>query len=530
MVNTFWSLLPPILAIAMVLLTRRVLLSLGVGIVASAFFIASFNMSESLHFIWISFRDVFVEDAALNTGKVFLLLFILILGVLTAFVNMMGGTKAFGDWMIKRIRTRPGAQLMTMVLGILIFIDDYFNSLTVGQVAKPVTDKHRISRAKLSYIVDSTSAPVSVLVPISSWGAYIVGVLGTLLTTHEVTGYTAFGGFLKVIPMNYYAWAALGVIIVLALKQVDFGPMKKHEQRAVETGEVHNPDLKEKVDETTKLPVSNHGKMRDLITPIVVLFAATILFIIWTGYQGAGADKSLMNIFGEAVIEDSLIYGGLIALLVTFILFFRHMKQGELTISQFGKGIGEGIKSMLPAFFILIFAWSIAFLIEELQTGDYLGGLIQQANLNLMFLPLIVFIMAAFIAFSTGTSWGSFGILLPIAGQIAAATDIELLLPLVAAVLAGGVFGDHCSPISDTTILSSAGAGCHHIDHVMTQLPYALTAAGVAGAGFLMLGVTDNTWLGFAAMLVLLGFMFYFLKRNTSIKTEEREAAEGESS
>src|SRR5699024_11211891 len=241
-------------------------------------------------------------------------------------------------------------------------------------------------------------------------------------------------------------------------------------------------------------------------------------------------------IFGEAVIEDSLIYGGLIALLVTFILFFRHMKQGELTISQFGKGIVEGIKSMSPAFFILIFAWSIAFLIEELQTGDYLGGLIQQANLNLMFLPLIVFIMAAFIAFSTGTSWGSFGILfpiagqitsataidmllilffmavfiaffavtswgsfgilLPIAGQIAAATDIELLLPLVAAVLAGGVFGDHCSPISDTTILSSAGAGCHHIDHVMPQLPYALTAAGVAGAGFLMLGVTDNTWLG----------------------------------
>src|SRR5699024_3204730 len=201
----------------------------------------------------------------------------------------------------------------------------------------------------------------------------------------------------------------------------------------------------------------NHGKMRDLITPIVVLFAATILFIISTGYQGAGADKSLMNIFGEAVIEDSLIYGGLIGLLFTFIVFFRHMEEGELTISQFGKGNVEGIISMLPAFFILIFAWSIAFLIEESQTGDYLGGLIQQANLNLMFLPLIVFIMAAFIAFSTGTSWGSFGILLPIAGQIAAATDIELLLPLVAAVLAGGVFGDHCSPISDTTILSSAG-------------------------------------------------------------------------
>lgn len=530
MENTIWSLLPPIFAIAMVLLTRRVLLSLGVGIVASAFFIASFNISESFNLVWISFKDVFVEEAALNTGKVFLLLFVLLLGVLTAFVNMMGGTRAFGDWMIKRIKTRPGAQLMTMVLGILIFIDDYFNSLTVGQVAKPVTDKHHISRAKLSYIVDSTSAPVSVLVPISSWGAYIVGVLGTLLATHGVTDYTAFGGFLKVIPMNYYAWAALGVIIVIALKQADFGPMKKHEQRAMETGEVHNPENKEKVDETTKLPVSNLGKIRDLITPIVVLFAATIVFIFWTGYQGAGADKSLMNIFGEAVIEDSLIYGGLIALLVTFILFSRHMKQGELTIRQFGKGVVEGVKSMLPAFFILIFAWSIAFLIEELQTGEYLGGLIQQANLNLMFLPLIVFIMAAFIAFSTGTSWGSFGILLPIAGQIAAATDIELLLPLVAAVLAGGVFGDHCSPISDTTILSSAGAGCHHIDHVMTQLPYALTAAGVAGAGFLVLGMTDSTWLGFAAMLIVLGLLFYFLKSNSNSINLKKASTEDKSS
>lgn len=514
MVDSVWSLVPPILAIVMVLWTKRVLLSLGVGIVAAAFFIASFDIAEAAMLVWESFKGIFVEDGALNRGKVFLLAFVLLLGILTAFINMMGGTKAFGNWMIQRVKSRPGAQIMTMILGVLIFIDDYFNSLTVGQVAKPVTDKHRVSRAKLSYIVDSTSAPVSVVVPISSWGAYIVGVLGTLLTTHNVTDYTAFGAFMNVIPMNYYAWAALGVILVMAFRQTDFGPMKAHEQRAMKTGEVHNPENKDKVDETTKLPVSDAGKIRDLVTPVVVLFIATIAFIYWTGYNGAGDDKSIMNIFGEAVIEDSLLYGGLVALIVTFLLFSRHLNKGKLTGRQFSKGVIEGMKSMLPAFFILAFAWSIAFLIEELQTGVYLGGLVEQANLNLIFLPLIVFLMAAFIAFSTGTSWGSFGILLPIAGQIAAATEIDLLLPLVAAVLAGGVFGDHCSPISDTTILSSAGAGCHHIDHVTTQLPYALVAAGIAGIGFLILGLTDSILLGLIAVVIGLLVLFYLLKKH----------------
>lgn len=523
--NTIWSLVPPILAIAMVLLTRRVLLSLGVGIVAAAFFIASFQFTDSILLIWESFKGVFVDEGALNTGNVFILIFILLLGILTAFVSMMGGTKAFGDWMIKRVKTRAGAQIMTMILGVIIFIDDYFNSLTVGQVARPVTDKHRISRAKLSYIVDSTSAPVCVVAPISSWGAYIIGLLGTILAAHGVTGHTSLGAFIAIIPMNYYVWAALGVILVIALRQTDFGAMKTHEQRAIRTGEVLDPEKKEEADETDKLPVSDAGKISDLVIPIVVLFAATIAFIYWTGYTNTGADKSLMNVFGDAVIEDALLYGGLIGLVATFILFFRHFSKKALTMGHFLKGIGEGIKSMLTAFFILVFAWAIVFLIEELRTGEYLGTLVEQSNLSLTLLPVIVFLMAGFIAFSTGTSWGSFGILLPIAGQIAAATDIDLILPMFAAVLAGAVFGDHCSPISDTTILSSAGSSVPHIDHVMTQLPYALTAAGIAGIGYLVLGFTGNVWIGLATVVVLLIVLFYVLKKPTDTLTGEEESA-----
>lgn len=517
--NTIWSLVPPILAIAMVLLTRRVLLSLGVGIVAAAFFIASFHFTDSVLLIWESFKGVFVDEGALNTGNVFILIFILLLGILTAFVSMMGGTRAFGDWMIKRVKTRAGAQIMTMVLGVIIFIDDYFNSLTVGQVARPVTDKHRVSRAKLSYIVDSTSAPVCVVAPISSWGAYIIGILGSILATHSVTEHSSLGAFVKIIPMNYYVWAALGVILVIALSQADFGAMKTHEQRAIKTGEVLDPAKKEEADETDKLPESDAGKISDLVVPIVSLFAATIFFIFWTGYHNTGGDKTLMNIFGDAVIEDALLYGGIIGLIVTFILFIRHFKGRKLTMNDFGKGVTEGLKSMMTAFFILIFAWAIVFLIEELKTGEYLGTLVEQSNLSLTLLPVIVFIMAGFIAFSTGTSWGSFGILLPIAGQIAAATDIDLILPMFAAVLAGAVFGDHCSPISDTTILSSAGSAVPHIDHVMTQLPYALTAAGFAGVGYLVLGFTGNVWIGLASVVVLLIVLFYVLKKPADTQT-----------
>jgi Na+/H+ antiporter NhaC len=513
MAESIWSLVPPILAIVMVLLTRRVILSLGAGVVASAFFIESFDVIGSLISIWEAFKGVFVADGALNTWNVYILLFVLMLGIITAFMSMMGGTKAFADWAIKRVKTRAGAQIMTMLLGIILFIDDYFNSLTVGQVAKPVTDKNRISRAKLSYIVDSTAAPICVIAPISSWGAYIIGIIGTILTAHSVTDYTAFGAFLQIIPMNFYVWAALGMILVIAIKQADFGPMKLHEQRAIKTGEVLNPDSDEKVDTASELPVSERRKISDLVIPLAVLFIAVTAIMYMNGWGALEGDRTLINVFGEADVTVALLYGGLIALAVTFILFSRHIAKGSLKGNQFGLGIIAGARSMLPAFLILIFAWAIVDLIDQLGTGTYLAGVVEASSLSFSLLPLVIFIIAGFIAFATGTSWGSFGILLPIAGQIAAATDASLILPMMAAVLAGAVFGDHCSPISDTTILSSTGSSCPHIDHVTTQLPYALTAAGIAGLGYLVLGLSGNVFLGLVVVVAGLVVLFAVLKK-----------------
>lgn len=513
MVDTIWSLIPPILAIIMVLITRRVLISLGVGIIAAAFFIASFNFPESVSLIWQSFKLVFIEEGALNTGNVYILLFVLMLGILTAFVSIMGGTKAFGDWMIKRVKTRVGAQIMTMFLGIIIFVDDYFNSLTVGPIAKPVTDKHRVSRAKLAYIVDSTAAPVSVVAPISSWGAYIIGIIGSILVAQNVTEYGAFEAFIKIIPMNLYVWAALGVVLVISLKQVDFGPMKKHENHAMNTGEVFNPDNKQERQADTKLPMSHVNRISDLLLPIGVLFIATLAIIFFTGLNAVEGEKTLMNIFGEADVNFALFCGGLVGLITTFLLFSKHLRGQHLTMNHFKIGVIEGAKSMLPAFAILIFAWAITFLIGELGTGNYLAGLVESSQVSLSLLPVIVFIMAGFIAFSTGSSWGSFAILLPIAGQIAGSTDITLLLPVLAAVLGGAVFGDHCSPISDTTILSATGAGSELMDHVTTQLPYALVAALIAGFGYLGLGFFSNMWVGLLIVTLCLVAFFAILRR-----------------
>lgn len=521
MENTIWSLVPPLLAIIMVLLTKRVLVSLGVGIVAAAFLMASFNIPDSLLFIWESFSGVFVEDGGLNTWNVYILLFLLLLGILTAFVSMMGGTKAFGDWMIRKVKTRPAAQIMTMVLGMLIFVDDYFNSLTVGPVSRPVTDKHRISRAKLAYIVDSTAAPMSVIAPVSSWGAYIIGIIGTVLVTQNVTDYTGFEAFIKMIPMNFYVWSALGMVLIIAISQVDFGPMKTHEKRAITTGELSDPKNKEKVDTIAYLPVSNIGKISDLVVPIATLFVSTLVAIYWHGLISLEGEKTLMNILGSADVSLALLCGGIVSLLTTFALFMRHYAREKLTGKHFLKGLAEGLKSMQSACTILIFAWAISFLIGEIQTGDYLAGIVERANINVAFLPVIVFIMAGLIAFSTGTSWGAFAILLPIGGQIAGATDLSILLPVLAAVLAGAVFGDHCSPISDTTILSSTGASCNHIDHVMTQLPYALVSAGISSLGYIVLGLTGSVWIGLTVVFVSLLLLFVVLKAlDTSKKTQ----------
>src|SRR5690625_5189630 len=308
----------------MVLLTRRVLLSLGVGIIASAFFVAQFNVIQSFERMFEAIKAVFIEDGGINTWNVYIIFFILLLGIITNFVGLMGGTRAFGDWMVQRVKTRVGAQIMTMLLGIALFIDDYFNSLTVGQVARPITDKHRISRAKLAYIVDSTAAPVCVIAPVSSGGAYILGLIGMVFTTHQIVDYSALGAFMMMIPMNFYVWSALGVVLVVAISQADFGPMKKHELHAIETGEVSLTHRKDSIQKENT--ISNLGKISDLIVPIVILIIATVAFIYWTGFQALDYENySLIAIFGEADVSKSLLFGVIIAVFVSFFFFVLHV-------------------------------------------------------------------------------------------------------------------------------------------------------------------------------------------------------------
>ncbi|WP_100332174.1 Na+/H+ antiporter NhaC family protein [Bacillus xiapuensis] len=509
MENTVYSLLPPLLAILMVVLTRRVLLSLGIGILASAFLLADFHLGKTLSIMWeAASGNIYTKEEGWSTWNIYIILFLFILGVITAFINISGGSRAFGEWATKRVKTRAGAQMMSAVLGIIIFIDDYFNALAVGQISRPITDRHRISRAKLAYIIDSTSAPVCVVSPISSWGAYIIGIVGTVLASHQVTEVSAFSGFIQMIPMNLYVWVAIGLVFFSAVLQFDFGAMRKHEERALKTGKVLPEGKQAPGALKDDLPVSSNGRISDLMVPIIALIIGTISAMMWTGSQAVEGDMTLLKIFESTDVAKSLLYGGLFGLIIAVALFARQ-RMGK---GIFLTGVWEGIKSMLPAVYILFFAWTIVTLIGQLETGTYLAGLVERSNLNIAFLPVILFLVAGIMAFSTGTSWGSFGILLPIAGEIAAATDASLILPAMASVLAGAVFGDHCSPISDTTILSATGAGSNHIDHVMTQIPYALLSAVISAIGYLVLGFTGSVWLALAVSLGLLVIVSLVLK------------------
>jgi tetracycline resistance efflux pump len=525
--NSIYSLIPPVLAILMVILTRQVLISLGAGIIAGALLLHDFNIGATLKEIGTIVKGHFISDGALNEWNVYILLFLLILGMMTSIISMAGGSRAFGEWAISRVKTRRGAQILTVVFGLVIFIDDYFNSLAVGNVSRPITDRHRISRAKLAYYLDSTAAPVCVISPVSSWGAYIIGIIGTILATHEITNISAFSAFIQMIPMNFYAVFALILVFAVAYFQLDFGPMKQHEQRALATGEVVDPEKKGAIGEGIKLEESDKGKVGDLVWPIVLLIVATVGFMIYTGIENVkGLEEptavTLLSIFENTDVPKSLLYGGLVGLAAA-ILFFLPKKMGATAL---GRGLGRGVQSMLGAVTILMFAWTIISIIDSLGTGKYLAGLVDQ-HMILAYLPLVLFVISGLMAFATGTSWGTFGVMLPIAAEIAASTNVEFMLPVLAAVLAGSVFGDHCSPISDTTILSSTGAGSHHIDHVVTQLPYSLIAAGISALGYLVLGFTESVWIGLLVSAAALAVTLLLIKKwsgNNIVKENTRRA------
>lgn len=514
------SLIPPILALMMVMLTRKVLPSLGVGIVVGALMInfesGTNNFSslsnnfiiDSISQIALIMKGIFIDDGAINTWELYIIFFLLLLGMIASLIAVTGGSQAFGEWAMRRVKTRVGAQLVTVLLGVIIFIDDYFNSLTVGNVGRPLTDRHRVSRAKLAYLVDSTAAPMCVIAPVSSWGAYIITIIGGILMTHSVTQWEALHAFVLIAPMNFYAIFAIFMVIAVVYFKIDIGQMRIHEQRAIETGKVVDKEKGPVPGEQGDVSANVTGKVGNLIWPIVTLIIATVFFMVTTGIQGSDGDTSILAIFENTDVAAALVYGGLVSLAVTLVLSFSR----KLGVNQVGGGLWAGVKSMMPAIFILIFAWTIISIISDLGTGEYLASIVDE-HMNVALLPAVLFIIAGFMAFSTGTSWGTFGIMLPIAGDIAAATDVSLMLPVLAAVLAGSIFGDHCSPISDTTILSSTGAGSHHIDHVLTQLPYALIIAGISIVGYLALGFTRSAFVGFLAAAVTFVVVVILMKR-----------------
>lgn len=508
MEGTIYSIIPALIMLVLVITTRKILLSLGSGIIIGALFIHDFNVLQAVKEIWYVFYEIFVSEGAANTGNLQLIGFLLLLGIMTAFLQASGGSRAFGDWMMKRVKTRRGAQLMTGVLGLIIFIDDYFNSLAVGQIARPLTDRHKVSRAKLAYYIDSTSAPITVISPISSWGAYIIGILGGLFAANEITEYQPIEAFIWMIPMNFYAIAAVLLVFIVAYFQFNIGPMRTHEKRAMETGELLNPEQNTVAGDLGDVFKPNpNGKVYHLFIPILVLFVATVAAMITTGIQATDGNATILDAFANTDVNKSLAIGGVLAVLTAFIF---HLVQGKPKANS-TKIFVEGTKTMLPAIYILILAWMIGSVISTLETGTYLANLVNDSSIGVSYLPVIFFVIAAIMALSTGSSWGTFGIMLPIAAEVMSNTNVELLLPALAAVLAGAVFGDHCSPISDTTILSSTGAGANHIDHVLTQLPYAVLAAVVAILGFLLLGLTGQIMLSLVVTLVFLfGIVFVY--------------------
>ncbi|MFD1450814.1 MULTISPECIES: Na+/H+ antiporter NhaC family protein [Oceanobacillus] len=505
--GTFWSLIPAIVMLILVVLTRKVLISIGTGIVVGALLLSNFHIGATLKEIWTVFYTIFYANGSIETGNLLLISFLLFLGVLTAFLQASGGAKAFGDWMLQRVRTRTGAELMTAVIGLIIFIDDYFNSLAVGQIARPVTDRQNISRAKLAYYIDSSSAPVTVIAPISSWGAYIIGILGSLFAVNGITTIQPIEAFIQMIPLNFYAIASIILVFIVAYFHFDIGPMYTHEKRAREEGELLDPKRNQvSGDLGDVFDPHRDGKVFHLIIPIIVLFIVTVIAMIGTGVRETEGSASIIDAFANTDVNLSLIIGGVTAVLTSVIF---HMKQRKPR-SDMRRIFVEGFKTMIPAINILILAWMIGSIIGELGTGSYLAGLVNNSSISADYLPAILFIIAGLMALATGSSWGTFGIMLPIAAEIMANTDMELFLPALAAVLAGAVFGDHCSPISDTTVLSATGAGAHHIDHVLTQLPYAFIAAFTALIGFFVVGLTHSTWVALALTVILLIGIVWF--------------------
>lgn len=481
MYATFWSLVPPLVAIILALITKEVYSSLFVGIVVGGLFYSNFNIKEGFLTIFTDKTDGGLLAKLSNSGNVGILIFLVVLGIMVVLMNKAGGSAAYGEWAKKTIKTRKGALLSTFVLGVLIFIDDYFNCLTVGSVMRPVTDTHKVSRAKLSYIIDSTAAPVCIIAPISSWAAAVAGIAA------DIPGINGLELFIRAIPYNFYALLTIVAMLTLIFTNTDFGPMLTHERNAQLNDDIFTTESRPYEENTTA--VKANGKVIDLVFPVIVLIISCIIGMIYTG--GFFEGESFINAFANCVAPVGLLLGSVAALIITFVFY---MIRRVLTFQEFMSCLPEGFKAMVPAILILTFAWTLSGITGLLGADVFVAGLLENSKGAVqMLLPVIVFCIAVFLAFATGTSWGTFGILLPIVVPILDPSS-EILIITVSATLAGAVCGDHCSPISDTTIMASTGAQCDHINHVSTQLPYAILVAAVSAVNYILAAVIQN-WL-----------------------------------
>ena len=499
--GTFWALVPPIIAIGLALITKEVYSSLFIGILVGAVFASDFSFEGTMNHV-LEGGIVKVLSDSYNVG---ILVFLVILGTMVCLMNRAGGSAAFGRWAGRKIHSRVGAQLATVALGVLIFIDDYFNCLTVGSVMRPVTDKHRISRAKLSYLIDATAAPVCIIAPISSWAAAVTGF---------VEGEDGFTLFINAIPYNFYALLTIVMMIGLAVMKVDYGPMAVHERNAAQKGDLFTTGASPYDNSSEKQEESN-GKVIDLLIPILCLIVFCVIGMIYTGGFFSGAD--FITAFSQSDASVGLALGSFFGLIVTIILY---MIRRVLSFKKCMACLPEGFKAMVPAILILTFAWSLKSMTDSLGAGEFVKNAMQgSAKEFMMFLPAIIFLVGCGLAFATGTSWGTFGILIPIVVDVFSATSHELMIISIAACMAGAVCGDHCSPISDTTIMASAGAQCEHVNHVSTQLPYAITVAGISFLVYLLAGFVQNPWICLPIGIVLtLGFLFLMkvLQKNSA--------------
>ena len=482
-IGTWWALIPPLLAIVLAFVTKEVYSSLFLGVAAGALLYSGFHPWNS----FVNFFEIMKNSMNLN-----ILIFDVLLGMIIVLMAKTGGSAAYGKWAGTKIRSKKSALLATTGLGILIFVDDYFNCLTVGSVMRPVTDQYKVSRAKLAYIIDSTAAPVCIIAPVSSWAAAVNSYVP------EDAGITGFQLFLRTIPYNLYAILTLFMVIFITVTAFDFGLMKKHEDNAAK-GDLFTSGSEE-FEQISEDEVNPNGKVIDLVLPVAVLIVSAIGAMIYTGFLGGATD--IITAFSGCDAETSLIFATLITI---FFMLLLYLPRKVVTFKGFMDGLAEGFKLMVPAVTILIFAWSLKGMGDALGLADFVGHAVGDNASASVFIPVVMFAAAVFLSFSTGTSWGTFAILVPIATALfSGGGDIEMMVISVSAVLAGAVCGDHISPISDTTVMSSAGAQSNHINHVSTQMQYAAVVAAVCIVGYLIAGLIHVWWIVLGISILLL--------------------------